>query len=56
MAQLNTWTHLDVDSVQVKTSLGEILEFLTEELIALEFVVVVLSGSHVGSVINCVGR
>lgn len=35
-----------MNSVQVETGLGEVLEFLTEELVALKFVVLMLSGSH----------
>lgn len=35
-----------MNSVQVETGLGEVLKFLTEELIALKFVVLMLSGSH----------
>jgi len=37
-----------MDSVKVETSLGEVLQLLTQELVLLELVV--LSGRHIGDV------
>jgi hypothetical protein len=39
-------TYLDVDSVEVETSLGEVFQLLTQELVLLKFVVML--GRHVG--------
>jgi hypothetical protein len=39
-------TYLDVDSVEVETSLGEVFQLLTQELVFLKFVVML--GRHVG--------
>lgn len=45
-----------MNSVQVETGLGEVLEFLTEELIALKFVVLMLSGSHFAGICRLCGE